>query len=98
MPFDRLAAHNAYAEAGAQISHWRLASGIEVDFIINDMEVAIEAKASRKVTTDQLKGLRHLRADHPKVKRGLAERCSEVGCLFACQNANVRTRRACTFR
>jgi hypothetical protein len=33
-----------------------LPSGIEVDFIVNEMELAIEAKASAKVTADQLRG------------------------------------------
>jgi len=44
------------------------ASGIEVDFIVGDMSVAIEAKATARVTADHLKGLRHLRQDHPRVR------------------------------
>jgi predicted AAA+ superfamily ATPase len=67
--FHELAAHNAYGEAGATLSYWRLASGIEVDFIVNDMELAIEAKAARKATSDHLKGLRHLRQDHPRIRQ-----------------------------
>jgi uncharacterized protein len=47
--FHELGAHNAYLEAYAELSYWRLASGIEVDFIVG-AEVAIEAKAARKVT------------------------------------------------
>jgi predicted AAA+ superfamily ATPase len=66
-----LRAHNAYHERGADLSHWRLASGIEVDFIIGNMAVAIEAKATAKVTSDHLKGLRHLRADHPRVRQAI---------------------------
>jgi len=41
--FHELSAHNAYLEAYAELSYWRLASGIEVDFII-DADVAIEAR------------------------------------------------------
>ena len=67
--FHELSAWNAYGERNALISHWRLASGIEVDFIVNDMALAIEAKASHKITSDHLKGLRHLRTDHPQVTR-----------------------------
>jgi len=67
--FHELSAHNAYTEAFATLSYWRLASGIEVDFIINDMQLAIEAKASHKVTADQLRGLRALAQDHPGVKQ-----------------------------
>jgi predicted AAA+ superfamily ATPase len=67
--FHELRAHNAYSEAFARLSYWRLASGIEVDFIVNDMQVAIEAKATAKVTSDHLKGLRSLVQDHPRTKQ-----------------------------
>ena len=33
------------------------------------MEVAIEAKASSRITADHLRGLRALVQDHPRVKR-----------------------------
>ena len=66
--FHELCAHNSYSEAFATLSHWRLASGIEVDFIVNDMALAIEAKSARKVTSDHLNGLRQLRQDHPRVR------------------------------
>jgi predicted AAA+ superfamily ATPase len=64
-----LLAFNAYHEVFADLSYWRLASGIEVDFIVGQMDVAIEAKASARITSDHLKGLRHLHADHPKARR-----------------------------
>jgi predicted AAA+ superfamily ATPase len=67
--FHELCAHNIYSEAFATLSHWRLASGIEVDFIVNDLQLAIEAKAARKVTSDHLKGLRHLREDHSRIRQ-----------------------------
>ena len=67
--FHELSAHNAYAETFATLSYWRLASGIEVDFIVNDMQVAVEAKSAVKVTTDHLKGLRALGQDHPGIGR-----------------------------
>lgn len=67
--FHELNAHNMYSEAFATLSYWRLASGIEVDFIVNDMQLAIEAKASRRVTADHLRGLRALGQDHPRVKQ-----------------------------
>lgn len=66
--FHELSTHNAYAERLASISYWRLASGVEVDFVVNDFEVAVEAKATRKVTSDHLKGLRSLVEDHPRVR------------------------------
>ena len=66
-----LVSHAAYSDADVRLSHWRLASGIEVDFIVNDMQVAIEAKASARIVSDHLKGLRQLVLDHPRVHRRL---------------------------
>jgi predicted AAA+ superfamily ATPase len=48
-----------------------LPSGIEVDFIVNEMELAIEVKASAKVTVDHLRGLRELARDHRGIKQRL---------------------------
>jgi len=73
--FHEISAHNMYNELFATISYWRLSSGIEVDFIINDMEIAIDAKSARKITANHLKGLRQLRVDHPEVKRLLVVCC-----------------------
>jgi predicted AAA+ superfamily ATPase len=69
--FHELIAHNSYSQAFAQLSYWRLASGIEVDFIVNDMELAIEAKATAKVSADHLRGLRAIKEDHPRIKQRL---------------------------
>jgi predicted AAA+ superfamily ATPase len=66
-----LRAGNAYLETRADLSYWRLASGIEVDFIIGNMAVAIEAKATGRLTADHLKGLRHLHEDHPRSRRAI---------------------------
>jgi len=67
--FHELGAHNSYSDAFADLSYWRLASGIEVDFVVNDMQLAIEAKATAKVKTDHLRGLRALVQDHPRIKQ-----------------------------
>jgi len=75
--FHELSAHNAYREIFAELSYWRLASGTEVDFIVGQMEVAIEAKARARIGADDLKGLRALVEDHPRVRR----RC--IVCLEA---------------
>ena len=40
-----------------------------MDFIVNDMRLAVEAKASGRITSDHLKGLRHLARDHSRVGR-----------------------------
>lgn len=62
-----LSAYDAYREVYAGLSYWRLASGVEVDFIVGDMQVAIEAKATARVTSDHLKGLRQLLQEQPQV-------------------------------
>jgi uncharacterized protein len=68
--FHELVSRLAYAdEVGARLAYWRLASGIEVDFVLDDVRVAIEVKASARVTSDHTKGLRALREDHPAVAR-----------------------------
>jgi len=74
--FHELRSYSAYAESFAQLSYWRLASGIEVDFVVNSMEIAIEAKSARRITADHLKGLRHVIKDHPDVGRRIVV-CSE---------------------
>jgi hypothetical protein len=41
------------------------------------MEIAIEAKASRRISANHLKGLRQLRKDHPEAKRLIVVCCEE---------------------
>jgi len=67
--FHEISAYNCYAERFADLSYWRLTSGLEVDFVVNDMAVAIEAKSSRTISSHHLKGLRQLAIDHSNVER-----------------------------
>jgi predicted AAA+ superfamily ATPase len=67
--FHELCAYNMYEEKFAEFYYWQLASGIEVDFIVNHIDCAIECKSSNRVSTNHLKGLRQLAVDHPEVKR-----------------------------
>jgi len=70
--FHELSSYLIYKEKHAQLAYWKLAdSGREVDFIINDCEIAIEAKGTMKVRSDHLKGLRELKKDYPSVKKRL---------------------------
>ncbi|MBI2374705.1 MAG: ATP-binding protein [Deltaproteobacteria bacterium] len=62
-----LAAQAHYSGSFHEITHWRLTTGIEVDFVLDDMRVAIEAKATHQVTGDHLKGLRVLAAEHSEL-------------------------------
>ncbi len=64
-----LRSYVSYRRPLLPLSFWRLSTGVEVDFILGDMEVALEAKASGNVHQDHLKGLRELQKDHREVKR-----------------------------
>jgi predicted AAA+ superfamily ATPase len=64
-----LQAHRAYRDFAHELAYWRLASGIEVDFVVDDVRVAIEAKATRRVHEGHLQGLRQIAVDHPRVAR-----------------------------
>ncbi|MCY4488999.1 MAG: DUF4143 domain-containing protein [Deltaproteobacteria bacterium] len=66
--FHELSAFVSYRELDEDLSYWRLPSGIEVDFILGDVRLAVEAKASRRITRDHLKGLRTLKEEHPDVQ------------------------------
>ncbi len=60
-------AYSSYTERYDELSFWRLHSGAEVDFVINDAELALEVKASRSITNQHLKGLREFRQEYPEV-------------------------------
>ena len=64
-----LRAYLSYSGKFEDLSYWRLASGVEVDFVIGDMRCAIEAKGTRRVTSDHLRGLRDVVLDHKKIQR-----------------------------
>ena len=67
--FHELVACLAYRERDEELAYWRLAGGTEVDFVLGDMRVAVEAKASAKILGRHLKGLRSLAEDNPHVGR-----------------------------
>ena len=67
--FHELTAHAAYSRTFYELSYWQLSSGAEVDFIVNDMELALEVKASSRIENKHLKNLRTIIEDQPKVKR-----------------------------
>lgn len=65
--FHELNSHSHYSELFYELSHWRLSTGQEVDFIVNDMQLAIEAKASKQIHNKHLKGLRELKKEYPNL-------------------------------
>lgn len=76
-----LRSFKSYKDNELEISFWKLSSNIEVDFVLNDMEVAIEVKASSNIHKDHTKGLEELKIDYPKVKRR----------IIVCLEKNKRT-------
>ena len=67
--FHELSAGIEYLEWDLELTYWRLPSGIEVDFVLGDMEIAVEAKASARISRDHLRGLRTLVEEHPGVRQ-----------------------------
>ena len=63
-----LVCHRDYA-GGGPISHWRSASGYEVDFVLGD-HTAIEVKAKENVAPRELRGLQAL-AEERSIKRSV---------------------------
>jgi predicted AAA+ superfamily ATPase len=59
-----ISAHSGYSEENYPITYWRTSSGIEVDFVLGDHEVAVEVKSSQLVTDRHLNGLRAFREDY----------------------------------
>lgn len=56
--FTELIAFNAYREIDFPINFWRTKSGLEVDFILGNGEVAIEVKGTSLVTSKELHPLK----------------------------------------
>ena len=58
-----------YRQRSESLAYWQLTTGVEVDFIVGHMKCAVEAKSSRNIHADHLKGLRELKDDFPEVGR-----------------------------
>ena len=65
-----LKAYQAYRNPELLLHYWRTSTGLEVDFILGDMEVAVEIKAAKRTYTHDIKGLQALNEGHT-VKRSI---------------------------
>lgn len=72
-------AYRSYSDSDFDIHFWRTKTGLEVDFILGDGEVAVEAKGSPRVDPSELRPL-----------RGFAEEFKPRKALLVC---NERARR-----
>jgi len=59
-----------YRRPDLDIRFWRTSTGHEVDFVLGEMDAAIEVKGARRVHESDLRGLRALRESH-RVKRAV---------------------------
>ncbi len=66
-----LTAFREYRDRSWELSYWRLASGIEVDFLVAErgIDAAIEVKSAERISDQHLAGLRALAVDHPATRR-----------------------------
>ena len=51
-------AHRSYRELGYGVHFWRTKSGLEVDFVLGDAEVAVEVKGTPRLDPSDLRSLR----------------------------------------
>ena len=59
-----LKAYQAYRNPELDIRYWRTSTGFEVDFILDDMNAAIEVKGSQRIHSKHTRGLRTLMEEH----------------------------------
>ena len=59
-----LKAYQTYRNPELDIRYWRTSTGFEVDFILGDMNVAIEVKGTQRVHSGHARGLKALLEEH----------------------------------
>jgi len=65
-----LKAYQAYRNPELDIRYWRTSSGYEVDFILDEMKLAVEVKASGKIHSGHTRGLKALQEEY-SIGRGV---------------------------
>ena len=73
--FTEILAYRSYRALDFDIHFWRTKSGLEVDFILGDAEIALEVKGSALVKSSELGALKAFREEH-KTKSALVV-CNE---------------------
>ena len=61
--YSEISAFARYAGDGREVSFWRTADGTEVDFVLGD-DIAIEVKATTRLSRTDLRGLRRIGEEH----------------------------------
>jgi predicted AAA+ superfamily ATPase len=65
-----LKAYQAYRNPELDIRYWRTSTGKEVDFIFDEMKVAVEVRGAQRIHSGHIKGLKALIEEH-KVERAI---------------------------
>ena len=65
--FHEIRSYRAYKKPDLDIRYWKLSGGTEVDFVLDDLSVCIEAKATAKIHAEHLKGLREIKKEFANV-------------------------------
>lgn len=73
--FMELAAYRSYSEKWFDINHWRTASGLEVDFVLDGGRVAVEVKGKQQVTNKDTRGLRTFMSEASPDCAGIVVTC-----------------------
>ena len=77
--FHELKAYISYERKDEELTYWRLAdSGIEANFIVGDLKLAIEVKGKDNIQNQDLKGLREIEKEHPKKLKNRILVCLET--------------------
>lgn len=71
---NEIRAYLSYRDLQHPLSYWRTSSGLEVDAIVGDMELAVEFKAAKTVRDRDLQGLRALAEEHDPGRRVVVSR------------------------
>ena len=64
-----LIAYISYSRNDNKLSYWRTYTGVEVDAIIGDAEIAIEIKSTQEVQNKHLKNIRSFANDYPSARK-----------------------------
>lgn len=65
--FHEISVHARRTSIPYDIAYWRLSSGIEVDFVLGDAQVAIEVKGRTRLHSRDTRHLEEFRIEHPNV-------------------------------
>jgi len=70
LALQEIQAINSYLDLEYEIYFWRTTTGLEVDFVLYGPKglIGIEVKRSKKIETDDLKGLKAFQSDYPMAK------------------------------